>query len=320
MTFRPSLVAATVTVAMSLATPVWADPFFLSTGSPDGRLGALSQPTNSGKLETETADDFILPETTSITEATIVGLIPLGTSLANISNVEVEIYRVFPSDSDVGRTSGPPTFSTPAVPTRVNSPGDVEVDTATRDGRQGTLVFRAIVLSPSFSVANTVITGIKKKPNNVTFGEGSAIGEQVQITISFNPPILLPVDHYFFRPEVLVTGGTFLYLSAPRPIVSPGTPFLGDLQAWVRNSDLNPDWLRIGTDIIDGSPAPTFNMTFSLRGETIPEIGTPGEANCHGQSVSAVARQFRGISAAASALGFSSVKALQDALKTFCKE
>ena len=26
-------------------------------------------------------------------------------------------YRVFPNDSDVGRTSGPPTFSTPQVPT-----------------------------------------------------------------------------------------------------------------------------------------------------------------------------------------------------------
>jgi len=32
-----------------------------------------------------------------------------------------------------------------------------------------------------------------------------------------------------------------------------------------RNSDLAPDWLRIGTDIINNStPPPTFNMTFSL--------------------------------------------------------
>jgi hypothetical protein len=31
----------------------------------------------------------------------------------------VEIYRVFPADSDVGRTSGPPTFSTsPSIPAR----------------------------------------------------------------------------------------------------------------------------------------------------------------------------------------------------------
>ena len=52
-----------------------------------------------------------------------------------------------------------------------------------------------------------------------------------------------------------MTGGDFLYLSAPRPIVAPGTPFrrVADLQAWIRNSSLAPDWLRIGTDIIDGT-------------------------------------------------------------------
>jgi len=218
---------------------------------------------------------------------------------------------VFPKDSN------PPSGN---VPTRVNSPSDVEVDTATRDGSLGTLVFSTSLLNPSGSVLNTVVNGINKAPTNVTHGEGPASGEVVQITITFNPPILLPPDHYFFRPEVLVTGGDFLYLSAPRPIVPPGTTFLGDLQAWIRNSNLKPDWLRIGTDIIDGSPSPTFNMTFSLTGETVPEAGTPGEANCHGKSVSAIARQFGGLHSAASTLGFSSVKALQDALKTFCEQ
>jgi hypothetical protein len=319
MTYRLSLAAASVIVAVFLATPGWAAPFSFSTGSPDGRLGALSQPPNSGKLETETADDFILTAATSITEATIVGLVPAGTSLSNIRNVEIEIYHVFPKDSDVARTSGPPTFSTPAVPTRVNSPGDVEIDAATRDGSQGTLTFHATLLSPSFSVLNTVVDGINKAPNNVTHGDGPGSGEPVQITITFTPPILLPADHYFFRPEVLVTGGNFLYLSTVKPAVFPGTT-VPDLQAWIRNSNLKPDWLRIGTDIIDGNPAPTFNMTFSLQGETIPEAGTPGQANCHGHSVSAVARQFGGVPAAASALGFSSVKELQGALRTFCQE
>jgi hypothetical protein len=319
MMSRLSLVVATVTVTVFVATIGWADPFSFSTGSPDGRLGALSQPPNSGPVETETADDFILTETTSLTEATVVGLVPVGTSLANIRNVEVELYHIFPKDSDVARTSGAPTFSTPAVPTRVNSPGDVEIDGATRDGSQGTLTFSASRLSPSFSVLNTVVNGINKAPNNVTHGEGPASGEPVQITITFTPPILLPADHYFFRPEVLVTGGNFLYLSTVKPAVFPGTT-VPDLQAWIRNSDLKPDWLRIGTDIIDGNPAPTFNMTFSLKGETIPEAGTPGQANCHGQSVSAVARQFGGVPTAASALGFSSVKALQAALRGFCQE
>jgi hypothetical protein len=314
------LVAATVTAAAWLATPAWADPFFFSTGTPDGKLGALSQPADSEKLETETADDYILTETTTIAQATITGLIvPSGRSSANIGNVEIEVYHVFPTDSDVGRTSGPPLFATAQVPARANSPSDVEIDDATRDGASGTLEFSASPLNPSFEVANTVVTGINKKPDQTTHGDGPATGEEVEIAITFTPPILLPAGHYFFRPEVQVAGGDFLYLSAPRPIVAPGTPFMGDLQAWIRNSDLNPDWLRIGTDIIAGTP-PTFSMTFSLTGETVPEAGTPGKANCHGKSVSALAHQFGGLDAAASALGFSSVEALQDVFRAFCEQ
>jgi hypothetical protein len=313
-------VVAMVTAGVWLATPAWADPFFFDSGDPDGLVGALSQPAGSEKFETETADDFLLTETTSIDAATITGLIPPGTPLANIGNVEIEVYHVFPKDSDVGRTSGPPKFSTAQVPTRVNSPSDVEIDDATRDGALETLEFTASVLNPSFSVANTVVNGINKVPDSTTLGDGPETGEVVQITITFTPPILLPADHYFFRPEVQVAGGDFLYLSAPKPIVAPGTPFTPDLQAWIRNSDLAPDWLRIGTDIIGGTPAPTFNMTFSLAGETVPQAGTPGLANCQGKSVSALAHQFGGLHAAASALRFPSVKALRQSFRAFCEQ
>ena len=38
---------------------------------------------------------------------------------------------------------------------------------------------------------------------------------------------------------------------------------------------LDPDWLRIGTDIVGGTPAPTFNMAFSLQGvNAVPEPST----------------------------------------------
>ena len=47
--------------------------------------------------------------------------------------------------------------------------------------------------------------------------------------------------------------------------------------------------------------------------------GTPGKANCHGQSVSALAQQFGGLNAAAAALGFPSVSALQNAIMAFCE-
>ena len=242
MRLRVSLVSAMITAGVWFATPAWAGPFFFTTGNADGRLGALSRSESPGKLETETADDFILTETTVINGATITGLI--NAPLANITNVEVELYHVFPLDS-VNPPSG-------HVLSRVNSPADVEIDAATRDGSVGTLSFAASRLNASFSVPNTVVNGINQFPNSTTRGEGPASGEEVQITITFTKPILLPAGHYFFRPDVLLTGGDFLYLSAPRPIVSPGTPFAPDLQAWIRNSDLAPDWLRIGTDIIDG--------------------------------------------------------------------
>ena len=70
-----------------------------------------------------------------------------------------------------------------------------------------------------------------------------------------------------------VSGGDFLWLSAPKPIGADGTPFpagFTDLQAWIRNENLAPDWLRIGADITNQGP---FNMAFSLTGASVPEPG-----------------------------------------------
>src|SRR2546427_10691124 len=112
-----ALMAVTLIVGVWLATPAWADRFFFSTGTPDGRLGALSQPPASQTLETETAADFILSQPTFISGAIIVGLLPPGTPLANIGNGEGEEYHVFSKDSHDERTSGPPTVSPAPVPT-----------------------------------------------------------------------------------------------------------------------------------------------------------------------------------------------------------
>jgi hypothetical protein len=46
--------------------------------------------------------------------------------------------------------------------------------------------------------------------------------------------------------------------------------------------------------------------------------GTPGKANCRGQSVSALSKQFGGLNNAAAALGYPSVSALQDAIMAYC--
>ncbi len=308
---RGSLIGVALALTACLATPLWAAPFLFSTGNPTTLLGAFSRRPSPGKVETETADDFLLQETTVIKSATIVGLIPAGTPMDNIKDVEVEVYEVFSKDnSDVGRTFGPPLFPTAFVPARLNSPADGEIDTATRARTAGTLTIFTTVLNSSFKVDTTVRNNLSVN----TGGEGPFTGEEVEITITFTTPIILPAGHYFFRPEVLVNNADFLYVSGERPI--PGNPFSPDLQAWIRNTTLAPDWLRIGTDIIGGK---TFNMAFSLTGETVPEAGTPGQTNCHGQSISALAHQFGGIHSAASALGFSSVRALQNGFDLFCE-
>ena len=247
--------AASLSAFALLASQASAASFSFSTGNPDGKVATLSRPSSPGKIQTETADDFVLTEATLITQATFTGLLPLGGLLTSISNVEIEIYHVFPEDSNTNRVL--------TVPTRANSPGDVEIDDATRDGSDGSLSFRATLLSSSFTASNSVVNGINPAPGQTTRGEGPVTGQEVLISVTFNPPISLPAGHYFFRPEVLLTGGNFLWLSAPKPTTPP--LFAGDLQSWIRNDNLAPDWLRIGTDITAQGP---FNAAFSLSGET----------------------------------------------------
>jgi hypothetical protein len=252
---------------LGLATPAAAaeQAFFFSTGSPDGKIATLSRTASSGKLETETADDFVTTHATDITSATFTGLIVGGATIADVSQVEIELYHVFPVDS-----TNPPDGR---VITRANSPSDNNF--AAADSKLGQLSFKMTVLNGSFTATNSVVNGINAKPNQFTGGEGAVTGEEVQFDITFNTPFLLGADHVFFRPEVnLGSAGDFLWLSAPKPIVAPGTPFLPDLQTWIRDDGLGalaPDWERIGTDVTKQGP---FNATFSLTGVVVPEPST----------------------------------------------
>lgn len=254
------MLKATLAFAAMLAgTPLFAATLFsFSTGDPDGLVATLSRRPAPGLLETETADDFLLTSPTKITHATFTGLIPAGLALSDVTNVEIELYRVFPADS-----TDPPSGN---VPTRMNSPADD--DFAAFDAAAGDILFTATQLNPSFSAANSVVNGIFPKPGNLTLGEGPVSGQEVLFDITFASPLILDPGHYFFRPEVGLTDGNFLWLSAPKPIVAPGTPFLPDLQSWIRNENIAPDWLRIGTDITGGGP---FNAAFSLSGTLVPE-------------------------------------------------
>ena len=261
-----------LSLAALLSVPAAADAFFFSTGNPDRLMAVATRPSTAGKFEIEAGDDFVLTAShTIINSATFVGLLSNG---ATVGQVVVEVYRVFPNDSNVGRTSGPPTFSTPLVPTRVNSPSDVEfVD---RDSASGNLSFTTTALG-TFTANNSVKPGgIHPQPGQTTGGNGPITGQEVQFNVTFSTPFDLPPDHYFLVPQVEIVepNGDFFWLSAPRPIVPPGTPFpagFTDLQAWTRDQFLDPDWLRVGTDIVGGTTAPTFNMTFSLSGTAVPE-------------------------------------------------
>jgi hypothetical protein len=276
---------------LSLVSTASADVFSFSTGNVDGGMAMASRPDGNGKIEIEAADDFILPSTTSISSATFTGLITRGTA-ADISQINVEIYRVFPKDSGVPSGN---------VPTRVNSPSDVAFNNRDTAGG-GIASFSTALLSNNFTATNSVLNGINKLPNQTTGGEGPVTGTEVLITVNFATPFTLPPDHYFFVPQVLLSSPNeeFYWLSAVRPIVAPGTPFAPDLQAWIRNANLDPDWLRVGTDIVGAgtAPAPTFNGAFTLQGSTIaPEpsalaLGLSGA----GILVAAAARRKKRIS------------------------
>jgi len=230
--------------------------FFYNNDFPNNLIGTASRPESAGKIEIESADDFLLNSHVNITSATFTGIIPANST---INDVRVEIYRVFPKDSDTVRT--------PNVLTRTNSPSDVAF--ADRSSNDGNLSFSTSVLSANFTALNSVLNGINPSPNQTTGGEGPVTGEEVRFTIDLLTPINLPIDHYFFIPQVELAGtDNFFWLPSERPIVS-GTPFSPDLQSWIRNADLDPDWSRIGADVVGGT---TFNGAFSLTG--VPDSGS----------------------------------------------
>jgi hypothetical protein len=259
-----------MTCVVAFVLPAGAATLF-STGTPDGKIGTLSRTAGPGLLETETADDFVLGQDARVTQATFIGLLPTGAPLTSITGVEIELYHVFPVDSTF-----PPDGR---VLTRVNSPSDNQF--AAFDSGMGSLTFSATILSSTFTAANSVVNGIHEMPNQFTGGEGGVTGEEVQFMITFMTPFLVgATDHDFFRPEVGLSSGNFLWLSAPKPITSAGTTFqfpggpTTDLQSWIRNDgagSLAPDWERIGTDVTHQGP---FNAAFSLSGDPIPEPAT----------------------------------------------
>src|SRR5262249_23637419 len=153
---------------------------FISTGAPDGLMATATRPSGNGKIEIETGDDFFLSSNSTITNVSFTGLLTGGATTANISQVVVEIYRVFPLDSTV-----PPSGN---APTRANSPSDVAFDS--RDSSSG-LSFTTTTVSNSFTAQNSVLNGINKVPSQFTGGEGQVTGVEATISTTLSTPFSL---------------------------------------------------------------------------------------------------------------------------------
>jgi YVTN family beta-propeller protein len=77
--------------------------------------------------------------------------------------------------------------------------------------------------------------------------------------------------------------------------------------------------IATATNMVVGAPIPVGKSPAAGGVFIQPRFaGTPGRANCFGQSVSALARTFGGVSRAAAALGFPNVSGLQNAILEFC--
>jgi hypothetical protein len=252
-----ALLPATLLVGSALAETV-----LYNNDIADGKIATLSRPGLGGLSERETADDFLLRSPSRITGGSFTGLLPAG---ATINDINVEIYGV-------QRTEITPRN----VPTRVNSPTNNALIT---EDIAGGLQFHTHTQNNNVQVGNSVVDLIKPgatSADTFTGGEGPQSGEEVRIEFNLTKPFDLQAGQYFFVPQVRLNDGNFLWLSAAKPISAFGsTPFAGDLQSWIRNDPgIAPDWERVGTDIIGGTPPTTYNAAFRLIGTPVPEPAT----------------------------------------------
>ena len=231
-------------------------------------IGTASRPASAGKVEIELADDFVLTGETAITSATFTGLLPIGAPLSDVKDVTVEIYRVFPDDFNTVRT--------PAVTTRVNSPSDVEL--ADRDSASGGLTFTPGVIQSSFTANNSVLNGINPlnlDSSRVYRRRARCHGTRGRVQRSLHHAIRSAGRPLFLRAAGGADQRRFLLVVGPETDRSPrgrrSRPGFTDLQSWIRNEPLDPDWLRIGTDVTHQGP---FNAAFTLSGSAVPEPST----------------------------------------------
>ena len=114
-------IAALTFAAVMMPLPAAADPFFFSTGNPDGLIGTAARPMWENKRSKPVMISFSLTDIHHPGDLHRLGSIGSdGHTMLSSKYIEF-----FPTDSDAGRTAGTNLFDSP-VPTRANSPADVE--------------------------------------------------------------------------------------------------------------------------------------------------------------------------------------------------
>jgi hypothetical protein len=91
-TMRRILVCAALT--MTGAWSLQAGVISFSTGAPNGKMGSGSRPSGPSLLEIESADDFILSDSSAIDHATFTGLLTSGATLTTSAMFVARGHRV----------------------------------------------------------------------------------------------------------------------------------------------------------------------------------------------------------------------------------
>jgi hypothetical protein len=218
---------------------------------------------------TETADDFtVTGKGFKVTDVSFLGL--FSDPNAQIEDVDLAFYQVFPGSSDLTRTP---------VTVRENGPEDEEF--AAFGLADNKISIKTTDLG-SFTVNKTILPG--SGPNAPGLGSGVVggplTGNLRQIDVKLKTPLNLPPQAVFLVAAVDPSVGDFFQVAGTRPpnFPNPLPPGVVDRQAWFRTNEpfpnaLEPDWIRI-SDVINqenGTADPALNSAFRVNGQPIPE-------------------------------------------------
>ena len=197
-------------------------------------------------------------------------------------------------------------------------------------GADNTTVYVSVLLQPQGTLNAGILSGYFGITLNGSLGNdlfigkpgGGAEGQYVVETRGGSGQVSSGVSAVIGHTALLVLKAQFLPGTDLFTLYTNPTPGAPEPTSGVTKSDLNlgtvsilgiystggfaVDEIRIGTTYADVVPSPAF-------------AGTPGHANCHAASVSALSTTYGGMANAASALGYATVADLQTAIDNFCK-